>query len=217
MTPLGILSLVTHAATATAACVVALRVRAVAVLAAAVAVQLLLAGFRLLLAPILDTAPLPYAGAALVAFQLDVVAFCMWPALAAAAVAYLIARRRPWPVLLACGVLGAGLAACYPALHGEPMVAFQGASRWVALAWGLDALVTARVTGPWSLARLLRRHPEAAASVAVLGEQLAQLLGTWTGYGVSGRWHVAQFVSIAGDALLLGMLVWVWRAGRALR
>lgn len=214
MTPLGILALGTHAATATAACVVARRVRAVAFLALAVVAQLVLALLRAGLAPFLDASPIPYTGLARWAFRLDVVAFCAWPSLGAAAVAYLIARRRPWPVLLACGVLGAALAACYPALHGEPMVAAQGASRWVALAWGLDALVTAHVTGPWSLARLLRHRPEAAAGVAVLGEQLGQLLGTWTGYGVSGRWAVAQVVSVLGDVLILGTLAWVWRAGR---
>lgn len=211
-----LVALASHAALAVAVGVGARRARALRVLAVAVAVQVAASLLLLHLSARFDPAPTPYLGAARVAFLAYVVTFCAWPGVSAGAASLLVARRPWWPAVVVCAAFGAALAMAYPELRGEAMAAAQGLSRWLALAFGVESLLRAGIVGPWSAARAIRRHPEVAVGLAVVGCAGAEVL-VWGG-GAAGRWWVAQVSSVVSDVVVAVAVVAAgWLASRDAR
>ena len=207
MTPLAAVAMATHAAIAAVAAGLSHRTRALRPIAYALVAQLVIAVARAIVAPALVSAQIPYIGIDRVVFAADVVAFALVPGIAAGAAAHIIAGRPWWPAVAICGAYALALVSCYPTLHGSAMVAAQGLSRPLALAFVVDAVAST----PCLSARI-RAHRAALPALLVGAEIAASIGGAWlTPWTADLAWDAARVVSIAADGVLVAALVWAGR------
>jgi hypothetical protein len=140
---------------------------------------------------VLRRAPVPYTGAARLAFAAEQALYLSWPAALAGAALVVYRERSPWPVAAAWAGSGAFLAVAYPWLRAERLAAAH------AVLWTAAMVVVA-------VAALGHLHsaPQRALALLASGALAVTIVVLWS-HDPIGNWEVARCVQMVAFALVL--------------